>query len=53
MEMGCDMADTLRKLRPGILIAVGAVVLAGLAVAMKRATDFDIDFDLDWDDLPA
>ena len=47
------MADTLRKLRPAILIAVGAVVLAGLAVAMKRATDFDIDFDLDWDDLPA
>lgn len=47
------MADTLRKLKPGILIAVGAVVLAGLAVAVKRASDFDLDFDLDWDDLPA
>jgi len=52
-EMGCDMAETLRKLRPGILIAVGAVVVAGLAVAVKRAADFDLDFDLDWDDLPA
>ena len=47
------MTATLKRLSPGILFAVGAAVLAGLAIAVKRASDFEIDFDLDWDDLPA
>lgn len=47
------MTAALKKLSPGILFAVGAAVLAGLAIAVKRASDFEIDFDLDWDDLPA
>lgn len=47
------MNATLKGLKPGILFAVGAAVLAGLAIAIKRASDFEIDFDLDWDDLPA
>ncbi|MES2002411.1 MAG: hypothetical protein V4444_08900 [Pseudomonadota bacterium] len=46
--------DTLLKaLKPGIAVAFGAVLLAGLAIAVKRATDVDLDFDLNWDDLPA
>lgn len=47
------MTETLRRYRPGILLALSAVIFAGLAVAAKRATDFDLDFDLDWEDLPA
>jgi hypothetical protein len=47
------MTATLKRLSPGILLAVGAAFLAGLAIAVKRASDFEIDFDLDWDDLPA
>lgn len=47
------MTATLKRLTPGILLAVSAAVLAGLAIAVKRASDIDIDFDLDWDDLPA
>lgn len=47
------MTDAFRKVGPGIWFAVGAVVLAGLAVAVKRATDLDLDFDLNWEDLPA
>ena len=47
------MNDTLKRLMPGILLAAGAVLVAGLALAVSRATDFDMDFDLDWDDLPA
>jgi preprotein translocase subunit YajC len=48
-----DMSATLKRLTPGILVAVGAAVIAGLAIAVKRAGDFDLDFDLNWDDLPA
>lgn len=40
-------------LKPGIMIAVGAAVFAGLAIAIKRATDIDLDLDLDWENLPA
>ncbi len=47
------MNITLKRLKPGIMLAVGAALLAGLAIAVNRATDFEIDFDLDWDDLPA
>lgn len=47
------MTQTLRKYRPGIFLALGAMVVAGLAVAVKRAVDFDVDLDLDWDNLPA
>ena len=47
------MTATLKRLTPGILVAVSAAVLAGLAIAVKRAGDFDLDFDLNWDDLPA
>lgn len=47
------MTATLKSLRPGIMLALGAAVLAGLAIAVKRASDFDIDFDLNWEDLPA
>lgn len=47
------MAFLLKALKPGIAVALGAVIVAGLAIAMNRATDFDLDFDLDWDDLPA
>ena len=43
----------LKRLKPGIKVAVGAAVIAGLAYAMKRATDFDLDLELNWDDLPA
>jgi len=51
--MGWDMAFVLRNLKPGIAVALSAVIVAGLAIVIKRATDFDLDFDLDWDDLPA
>ncbi|MGH6658262.1 MAG: hypothetical protein ACREBP_01610 [Sphingomicrobium sp.] len=47
------MAFLLKALKPGIAVALGAVIVAGLAIAVKRATDFELDFDLDWDDLPA
>ena len=47
------MAEALKKVGPGVWLALGAVVVAGLAVAVKRAVDFDVDFDLDWDNLPA
>ena len=47
------MNTFLKALKPGIAVALGAVLMAGLAIAVKRATDFDLDFDLDWDDLPA
>lgn len=47
------MTIALKSLKPGILFALGAAVLAGLAIAVKRASDFDSDFDLNWDDLPA
>ena len=47
------MTIALKSLKPGIMLAVGAAVLAGLALALKRASDFDIDFDLNWEDLPA
>ncbi|MEO6198438.1 MAG: hypothetical protein ABIO68_00665 [Sphingomicrobium sp.] len=47
------MAFVLRNLKPGIAVAIGAVIVAGLAIAVKRATDFDMDFELNWDDLPA
>lgn len=47
------MSATLKRLSPGILLAVSAAVLAGLAIAVKRASDFEIDLDLDWEDLPA
>lgn len=50
---GCDMTVPVKKLKPGILVAVGAVMIASLAYAVKRATDFDLDLDLNWDDLPA
>jgi hypothetical protein len=43
----------MKRLKPGIIVAVGAVVIAGLAYAVKRATDFDLNLDLNWDDLPA
>jgi hypothetical protein len=47
------MTMTLKSLKPGIMFAVGAAVLAGLAIAVKRASDFDMDFDLNWEDMPA
>lgn len=47
------MTIALKSLKPGIMFAVGAAVLAGLALAVKRASDFDMDFDLDWEDMPA
>lgn len=47
------MTATLKRLTPGILVALSAAVLAGLAIAVKRAGDFDLDLDLNWDDLPA
>ena len=43
----------VKRLKPGIRLAVGAVVIAGLALLMKRVTDFDLDLELNWDDLPA
>lgn len=43
----------VNRIKPGIIVAVGALVIAGLAFAVKRATDFDLDFELQWDDLPA
>ena len=43
----------VKRMKPGIMFAVGAVVVAGLAYAVKKATDFDLNFDLNWDDLPA
>lgn len=43
----------VKRMKPGIIVAVGAVVIAGLAFAVKRATDFDLDLELKWDDLPA
>lgn len=50
---GWTMNITLKRLKPGIMLALGAALLAGRAIAFNRATDFDLDFDLDWDDLPA
>ncbi|MEO7864693.1 MAG: hypothetical protein ABIR63_02340, partial [Sphingomicrobium sp.] len=50
---GGTMAFVLRNLKSGIAVAIGAVMIAGLAFAVKRATDFDLDFELNWDDLPA
>ncbi|MEO6433705.1 MAG: hypothetical protein ABIO29_06985 [Sphingomicrobium sp.] len=47
------MTVPLKRMKPGILVALGAVVIAGLAYAVKRATDFDLDLELSWDDLPA
>jgi hypothetical protein len=47
------MAVAVKKVGPGIWLALGAVLVAGLAVAVKRAVDFDVDLDLDWDNLPA
>ena len=47
------MTATLKRLTPGILLAVSAAVLAGLAIAVSRASEFDMDFDLYWDDRPA
>jgi hypothetical protein len=47
------MSATLKRMTPGILVAVGAAMIAGLAIAVKRAGDLDLDFDLNWDDLPA
>jgi ABC-type nitrate/sulfonate/bicarbonate transport system permease component len=47
------MSATLKRLTPGILLAVSAALLAGLAIAVSRAAEFDMDFDLNWDDLPA
>ena len=39
------MTATLKRLTPGILLAVSAAVLAGLAIAVSRASELDIDFD--------
>ena len=47
------MNATLKRLKPGIMFALGAAVIAGLAIAVKRASEFDMDFDLNWEDLPA
>ncbi|MDL2339943.1 MAG: hypothetical protein QFB89_01285 [Pseudomonadota bacterium] len=47
------MTSVLKMLKPGIAVALGAMILAGLAIAVKRAADFDVDLDFDWDDLPA
>lgn len=47
------MAVPVKRMKPGILVALGAVVIAGLAFAAKRAMDFDLDLELNWDDLPA
>jgi hypothetical protein len=47
------MQRTLKRMKPGLWLAVGAMMAAGLAVAVSRAIDFDVDFDLDWDNLPA
>ena len=47
------MTATLKRLRPGIMLALGAAVVAGLAIAVKRASEFDMDFELNWEDLPA
>ena len=47
------MSATLKRMTPGILLAVSAALLAGLAIAVSRASEFDMDFDLNWDDLPA
>lgn len=47
------MKATLKRLKPGIMVALGAAVLAGLAIAVKRASEFEIDLDLNWEDLPA
>ena len=46
------MTATLKRLRPGIMLALGAAVVAGLAIAVKRASEFDMDFELNWEDLP-
>ena len=47
------MERTLKRLMPGIIAAAGALIVAGIALAVTRALDFDMDFELDWDDLPA
>ena len=47
------MTAALKRMTPGILLAVSAAVLAGLAIAVSRASELDIDFDLNWEDLPA
>ncbi len=46
------MTATLKRLKPGIMLALGAAVVAGLAIAVKRASEFDMDFELNWEDLP-
>ena len=45
------MERTLRRLKPGIIAAAGALVVAGIAIALTRA--LDIDLELDWENLPA
>jgi len=32
---------------------LGGALLVGLGFAVHKLLDFDVDFDLDWDNLPA
>jgi hypothetical protein len=46
------MELALKRLKPGIMLAVGVALLAGLAVAITRAIDVDLeladDLDGEW-----
>jgi hypothetical protein len=44
------MGLTLKRLKPGILLAVGVALVAGLAVAITRAVDVDLDLGGDTDE---
>ena len=46
---GADMELALKRLKPGILLAVGVALLAGFAVAVTRAIDVDLDLGGDTD----
>lgn len=48
------MADVTKDSSNGSLgWWLGGAVLLGLGYAIHRLMDFDVDFDLDWDNLPA
>ena len=40
---GADMEVALKRLKPGIMLAVGVALFAGLAIAVARAIDVDLD----------